>query len=275
MTSCKRLRDVGGIVESASVAIAPASSALSFPIFASPLTSATASASAASACSATLLMASCVFCASAGPDMGILLRAWLEFRTIAGRGRASSPAPEGHYSAVCHPYFFPLGFAHAWNLPLRGVRGRSASVRPLPPLDRADPAPIASARSTAAPGRALAPRRAPSSALSHLERHPGGERRRHGPLHLSSTSHLLPFDRLQTGRNARNHAINACGSQPVIGCLPVLRTSAGRRSSFAIGVPFSQACIQPFSLGRHPGGERRRRGLPCPLPASLLASAAR
>lgn len=95
---------------------------------------------------------------------------------------------------------------------------------------------------------------------------------------MTATS-LPPFGRQQTGRIA-------CDVDPIPGVLAfttatgalrlrVLRTSAGRRSSFAIGASFSQMHSHPFSLGRHSGGERRRRGLPCPLPASLFVGAAR
>ena len=56
----------------------------------------------------------------------IALRGWLALTTIAGRGRASSPAPEGHH--------FSPGFARACRNSLRGVRPGSArgSTPPLP-----------------------------------------------------------------------------------------------------------------------------------------------
>lgn len=79
-------------------------------------------------------------------------------------------------------------------------------------------------------GRGRASSLAPKGrALSQfpLGRYSSGERRRQGPLYLSSTSHFTPFVRWQAGRNARHLAIKACGFGFSPKRLPCVRKKAG------------------------------------------------
>lgn len=134
----------------------------------------------------------------------LLLRAFWEFRTLAGGGAAArSRSPKGQFL-------------------------RATAFRPGPHGRLAAPT-VRSAGRARAVLQHEGPRAPSPLSPNHLDRRPGGERRRQASSSSlpSASLHSIPFGRWQTGRNTRvpspSLAIGARAPQ----CLPCKRKEAG------------------------------------------------